>query len=509
MAVLETTAWNTRAATLVVAASDASSEMKAGADYVGNGTADDVQIQAAIDALPSSGGKVVLSEGTFTLAATIDAVDDMILEGQGFATKLTLAAGSPGAQINAIDIDTVDNVEVCRLQIDGNKGNIDDKSDTSLQHGILSDTAVNCRLHDLWIHDCWEQGIFSRNGADGFQIWAVHSHDNESNGIGGFDCEDHQVWGCFCYDNNVGSGIDYDNCQGCTIGPVVCTGNEYHGINIFTTGTSNETEDMKIVSPTCKSNGQQGIYVDGPCKRVTVLDPTCRSNTLNGIRFENEADNCKLLGGLFEGNTEHGIHAKGNCDDGSIVGATSLNNGFVAIQIEGSTCNNWLIEGNHVAGGSPVIDDQGTNTTLRNNPGFTASGDVVTITKVIDHADIVDGGGASGHADFAETIPAGSIIKAVKLDFTEAFNSDDTTTLKVKVGPQADDDDFSKTATPGDEAFNTTTDDFWGESACQDPVVVSAAAPRVTFTEDNDITHIISGGNAAGGVTITITYMKA
>lgn len=42
-----------RTSTVVVAASDASAFSKLFADYVCDGTADDVQIQAAIDALPS------------------------------------------------------------------------------------------------------------------------------------------------------------------------------------------------------------------------------------------------------------------------------------------------------------------------------------------------------------------------------------------------------------------------------------------------------------------------
>ena len=49
-----------------------------------DGTADDVQINAAIAALPASGGKVWLSEGMFTIAATITITSKrVILQGQG------------------------------------------------------------------------------------------------------------------------------------------------------------------------------------------------------------------------------------------------------------------------------------------------------------------------------------------------------------------------------------------------------------------------------------------
>lgn len=76
----------------LVAANDAPADVKAQADYVCDGTADDVQIQAALDAL--TGGTVLLSTGTFTLAATatitIGANERLI--GSGNATIITRAA---------------------------------------------------------------------------------------------------------------------------------------------------------------------------------------------------------------------------------------------------------------------------------------------------------------------------------------------------------------------------------------------------------------------------------
>lgn len=61
------------AGALYVAASDAPAADKAMADYVCDGTADEVQIQAAIDAVQATGGGVVLlSPGTFNVAATVE-----------------------------------------------------------------------------------------------------------------------------------------------------------------------------------------------------------------------------------------------------------------------------------------------------------------------------------------------------------------------------------------------------------------------------------------------------
>ena len=77
-----------RSATLIVAASDASAKSIAGADYTCDGVADDVQIQAAIDALPAGGGKVKLSEGVFNIVSLIDLTSSCRLEGHGKSTIL-------------------------------------------------------------------------------------------------------------------------------------------------------------------------------------------------------------------------------------------------------------------------------------------------------------------------------------------------------------------------------------------------------------------------------------
>src|SRR3972149_5009196 len=85
--------------TIFVAASDASAASIAAAlpEYRCDGVADDVQIQAAIAALPAGGGKVVLSEGTFTIATRPNVtVANTVIQGQGPSTIVKLADASAG-----------------------------------------------------------------------------------------------------------------------------------------------------------------------------------------------------------------------------------------------------------------------------------------------------------------------------------------------------------------------------------------------------------------------------
>jgi len=94
--------------TLTVASSTASVAEKASANYVCDGTADDVEINAALTALQTKGGSVLLSGGTFTLAATIamtggaNFADNLYVELVGSGADTTVLA--PASGIHAITL---------------------------------------------------------------------------------------------------------------------------------------------------------------------------------------------------------------------------------------------------------------------------------------------------------------------------------------------------------------------------------------------------------------------
>jgi hypothetical protein len=76
-----------RSATVVIAASNASSKSKEGADYVCTGDGDNVIISQAIANLPVSGGKILLTEGTFNISGNIFVNRDNVqVSGFGMAT---------------------------------------------------------------------------------------------------------------------------------------------------------------------------------------------------------------------------------------------------------------------------------------------------------------------------------------------------------------------------------------------------------------------------------------
>jgi parallel beta-helix repeat protein len=81
-----------RTATKVVGSSTAGWN----ADYTCDGTADNVQIQAAIDSLGSEGGTVELSEGTFVVATGIVLDSNVTLSGQGPGSTILDCSATTG-----------------------------------------------------------------------------------------------------------------------------------------------------------------------------------------------------------------------------------------------------------------------------------------------------------------------------------------------------------------------------------------------------------------------------
>ncbi len=117
-------------ATIVVAASNAKNPQDA--DYVCDGTDDQIEINSAIASLPAGGGKIVFSEGDFYLNKKSDFAtnfcailvnSNMVLEGQGDTTKFHLNDGQNVGVIRSPDGVVVNNITVRDMWIDGNFAN--------------------------------------------------------------------------------------------------------------------------------------------------------------------------------------------------------------------------------------------------------------------------------------------------------------------------------------------------------------------------------------------------
>lgn len=144
--------------TLVVAASDALAKSKRYADYECDGTADDVEIQAAIDALPTGGGKVVLSEGTFTTPTSqgIKIPSNVALVGQGTSTIIQRSGNFSILITNSDFVGGNTNIYVGHMLVDGvTVGTGKPGGGGSIYFGKVTDGLIE----DVRVVNSWNHGI--------------------------------------------------------------------------------------------------------------------------------------------------------------------------------------------------------------------------------------------------------------------------------------------------------------------------------------------------------------
>lgn len=100
-----------RGATLTIAASNATAKSKAAYDYVCDGTADDVEINAAIASLDGIGGCVELSEGTSNIGSASTPIildkDNVWLKGQGKATVISSLVSKINIDANGVKLSDI------------------------------------------------------------------------------------------------------------------------------------------------------------------------------------------------------------------------------------------------------------------------------------------------------------------------------------------------------------------------------------------------------------------
>jgi len=152
-------------ATRLVAASNSINKSKA--DYVCDGVADQVEIQAAIDSLVTTGGGMVrLLDGTFNISSQIyidENNDNIFLCGNGGSTVLQVTPGY-ASRIITIDgevTDLVENVTLANFRIVGNY--------VTGEMGIAIAEAKNIRIFNIDIVTM-DNGIWTATNCDGITI---------------------------------------------------------------------------------------------------------------------------------------------------------------------------------------------------------------------------------------------------------------------------------------------------------------------------------------------------
>lgn len=164
-----------------VAASNSSNEAKRAAQFVCDGTADEVEIQAAIAMATNNytrGGKVNLAAGEYKIASTIRVTSGLAIEGRGLGnsdalnTRLTLV---PGANCNMFEFDSSlspGNIwfRMSNLDAIGNKAGQSGTSSFFVAPGTGSSTLWDFHMDNMMIQQFKTGGIWAMGTSWGWDL---------------------------------------------------------------------------------------------------------------------------------------------------------------------------------------------------------------------------------------------------------------------------------------------------------------------------------------------------
>jgi len=301
-----------RAANYIVAANGAPAHVKTQADYVCDGTDDHVQIQAAIDALPATGGKILLTEGTFNIESSITLDTNQTIQGSGWSTILTTTSAIDILAATGSDGSEKVGIFIADLQLDG---------------GSASDTGITF----TYVDHSFIQNIYSKDHYGGSIMAGIILSAADYNTVV------HNL----CTGNMVGieSSTGFNN----IISNNTCVQNDY-GIWI-----SNADYNSLAIN-TCNLNDYYGIYIEAS-DHNTVCINECIANSQHA---DNTNDDILLTASDYN-------NIQGNiCRAGG-----ETNKPRYGINISNATCNENKIINNDLYDdgfGTAPYNDSGTGT---------------------------------------------------------------------------------------------------------------------------------------------------
>jgi len=339
-------------ATVVVAASD--SKNKAGAHYVCDGTDDQEEIQAAINALPATGGAVLLLDGTFSIkAGQLVIGDNVTLMGMGASTVLKRGSSDAGAMVRI----TGKKAAVRNLLVDTNPS----LGATSELEGIEVRDSQDFLIENIFVTG----GNPAGSGLSGDGIYI----NGSQRGI---------VKGCVVYDWEEGSAIELAhgtsrvtdieisecimfNCAGGltihnhsdTPAPARVTVVNCAAIQcgpgfdaVGASGAPAQPEDISFIGCVASSNTNYGFKVHVLAERVIIANCIAMNNGEQGILVQHGNHRAIVTGCIARGNSGGQIQADSAVVTGCYAVGETGEQGVIAGKV---------IDGCTIVGGSRGI----------------------------------------------------------------------------------------------------------------------------------------------------------
>lgn len=326
-------------------------------DYLCDGTSDEVEINQAISALPSSGGEILILDGTYNITAKINVnKNNVCIKGNGSATILKRMYNSGSAE-GVITLAGVEGCRVDNLQIDGNRSSYSNSNNRNIRLSSSDNNIVTGTIHKTTHNygielDSSDNNLITNNICEGSYYYGINvaggSSDNVVSGNSCSSCDVGIIINFNSRRNTVSSNICVDcDSQGLQIyvaNDNICKGNminnsglfglEVHGNNNVIMGnySSNNTfygilvngANNVIANNVCHDNGRIGISLTSGSNRNTVIGNTC----IRGTGSTNDYASNQYT---IEVNGNYNLISSNNCMGKAVVisggtGNTEVNN---------------------------------------------------------------------------------------------------------------------------------------------------------------------------------------
>lgn len=325
-----------------------------GADYICTGTSDNIQIQLAINSLPSLGGEIRILQGIYDIDATIIVNNNVTIKGTGTTDANQASGGGTIFKRNSgFDGPIFSNsnhssgnfsIRFQDFSINGNKGS---GSPTALSRGIYCTSAQRVTVFNVSVNNTNSDGI-KFDGNNGGVDWVYNCRLRGCGGTG-ISFGSGGASDCAAWDNEIGScsgdgiflgsvsncivsgnfifisgaiGIDLFNSSRCQILGNRVNNSSNSGIRL--SGTTLGSSGCTIVGNWCYDNGT-GITTGAG---IEITDGTVASNNNTVI-----GNTCSNSVGT---NQDYGIYTHGLTDFNTIVGNTLIGNRVSSLNVSGA-----------------------------------------------------------------------------------------------------------------------------------------------------------------------------
>jgi parallel beta-helix repeat protein len=297
-------------------------------DYLCDGTADQTEINAAITALPATGGEVVILDGTYNITAKINvAKNNVSIRGNGNATILKRMYNSSTGE-GVITLTSRSGCKIANLQVDGNKA--------------------------------------SYTASNNFGIYLSSSSNNT-------------VTGNTC--NNNSTGIYLSSSSNNTVTGNTYNNNSNYGIYLYSSSNNNT-----VTGNTCNNNNNDGIYLSSSSNN-TVTGNTC-NNTVTGIYLYSSSNNNTATGNTCNNNSNYGIRLSSSSNN-TVTGNTCNNNSNYGIRLYSSSNN--TVTGNTCIRGTGQTSDY-TSSQYTIQLGTISNYNLISSNNCMGKAVVIGGG---------------------------------------------------------------------------------------------------------------------